>query len=223
MDTRNTQTTIRQTAQFPFEDYQSADELALQRLESLLSINAETARQKAMYRSEREKIDASLMENPIGLKQSLSYFGFMLGLFTPAAIFTRFLMDTGNFRNEDSWIFGVLAVVNLVTAITGYFSGKLIAKMIVKIENHSWLPMLFLLPLIGILWGIMSGAAGGAIILLFGAIFGAFFGALVGSIALPFFTIFHRMLKKGEFMEFKHFLPLSLGITFTICAFILGL
>lgn len=176
-----------------------------------------------MYRSEREKTEASLMENPIGLKQSLSYFGFMLGLFAPAAIFTRFLLDTGGLRSEDSWIFGVLAVVNLVTAITGYFSSKLIAKMIAKTENHSVPAMLLLLPLIGILWGIMSGAAGGAIILLVGAVFGAFFGSLVGAVALPLFTIFHRILKKGEFIEFKQFLPVSLGITFTICAFILGL
>ena len=176
-----------------------------------------------MFSSDREQMEAALMENPISLNKSFSYFGLMLGLFTPAAIFTRFLMDAGNFRTEDSWVFGVLAVVNLVTAITGYFSGKLISKMVIKTENFSWLPMIFLLSLIGILWGIMSGAAGGAIILLFGAIFGAIFGAMVCAVALPVFAIFHRLLKKGEFIEFKHFLPLSFGITFMICAFILGL
>lgn len=223
MDTRDTQTTTRQTAHFTFEDYQSADELALQRLESLLSINAETARQKAMFSSDREQMEAALMENPVSLNKSFSFFGLMLGLFTPAAIFTRFLMETGNFRAEDSWVFGILAVVNLVTAITGYFSGKLISKLVSKTENFSWLPMIFLLSLIGILWGFMSGGAGGAIILLFGAIFGAIFGAMVGFVALPVFAIFHRLLKKGEFIEFKHFLPLSFGITIAISAFILGL
>jgi hypothetical protein len=30
-------------------------------------------------------------------------------------------------------------------------------------------------------------------------------------------------LKKGDAIEYKHLLPLSLGITLTICAFILGL
>ena len=176
-----------------------------------------------MFPTEREKLESGLMENPISTSKVFAYFGLMLGIFSPAAIFTRFLMESENFRGEDSWILGVLAVVNLITAVTGYFSGKLIAKLVTKIENYSWWTMLLLLPLIGILWGIMSGGAGGIVILIFGAIFGAVFGAMVGSIALPLFTIFHRILKKGELMEFKYFLPLSLGITFTICAFILGL
>lgn len=223
MDTRNTQTAARQTVDFAFEDYDRTGELTLQRLDSLLAVNAETAKQKAMFRTERENMEARLMENPITANKAFAYFGLMLGIFSPAAIFTRFLMDSGNFRAEDSWIFGVLGVVNLVTAMTGYFSGKLIARMVTKVESCPWLTMFLLLPLIGILWGIMSGAAGGVVILIFGAIFGALFGAMVGSIALPLFTVFHRILKKGEMIEFKHFLPLSLGITLTICAFILGL
>lgn len=176
-----------------------------------------------MFRTEQEMLEAELMEHPISTDKAFPYFGLMLGIFPPAAIFARFFMEPGNVRNEDLWIFGVLSLVNLVTAITGYFSGKLVAKMVTKIENFSWLTMIFLLPLIGILWGIMSGGAGGIIILVVGAIFGATLGAAVGSLALPLFTIFHRLLKKGEMIEFRHFLPLSLGITFTICAFILGL
>lgn len=176
-----------------------------------------------MFRTEKEKTEAELMENPLSSVKVFSYFGLMLGLFTPAAIFIRYLMESGNFRFEDSWIFGVLGVVNLVTAVTGYFSGKLIARMVAAIEKYSWLTMLLLLPLIGILWGLISGAAGGAVILIVGAIFGAVFGAMVGFIALPLFTIVHRLLKKGEFIELKHFLPISFGVTFTMCAFIFGL
>jgi len=83
--------------------------------------------------------------------------------------------------------------------------------------------MILLSPFIGILWGIMAGGAGGVIIFLVGAIFGAFIGGMVGGAALPLFLIFHRLLRKGEFIEQKHFLPIAFGITFTICSFILGL
>lgn len=222
MDSGNTHTQTRKTDNIALENYQHTGELTLQRLDALLGLNAETAREKALFKSESEKTEAELMINPIAINKAFPYFGLVLGVFTPAAIFTRFLMDAGNFRGEDSWVLGVLAVVNLVTAVTGYFSGKLIAAMIEKIENYSWLSFAFLLPLIGILWGIMSGAAGGAVILIFGALFGALFGAAVGCAALPVFAIFHRLLKKGEFIELKHFLPLAFGVTFTICAFILG-
>lgn len=176
-----------------------------------------------MYRSDHEKLEAQLMRNPLSTEKAYSYFGLMLGAFTPAAIFTRFFMDAGNFRNEDLWVIGLLAVVNLITAVVGYFSGKLIGKMIAGVEKHSWWLMLLTLPLIGILWGIMTGGAGGVIILIIGAVFGAWFGAMVGSIALPLFTIFHRWLKKGESIEFNQFMPLAFGVTFSICAFILGL
>jgi hypothetical protein len=56
-----------------------------------------------------------------------------------------------------------------------------------------------------------------------GAFFGAFLGAAVGSVALPTFTIFHRLLKKGDKLDSQHFLPLAFGVTLIICAFILGM
>lgn len=176
-----------------------------------------------MFRTEKEKLEAQLMENPVSIGKVFSYFGLMLGLFPPAAIFTRFFMESGNFHAEDSWIIGVLLVVNLLTAVTGFLSGKFIAKMIATIETYSWFAMLLLVPFIGIFWGVMAGGAGGIVILIFGAIFGALVGALVGGVALPIFTIFHRLMKKGDSMELKYFLPVSLGITFSICSFILGM
>ncbi len=79
------------------------------------------------------------------------------------------------------------------------------------------------LPFVGILWGIMAGGAGGIISFVVGAFFGPLIGSLVGAAALPFFSIFHRLLKRGDKMENKHFLPLAFGIAFIISAFFLGL
>lgn len=90
-------------------------------------------------------------------------------------------------------------------------------------ENRSWNFMLSALPFIGILWGIITGGTGGIFIFLIGAVAGAVIAAMVGGIAVPAFAIFHRLLKKGEMIERNQFLPLALGITFIISAFILGL
>ncbi len=108
-------------------------------------------------------------------------------------------------------------------AISGYFSGKLIGKMVAETEKWSWAAMILIAPFIGILWGIMAGGAGGIFIFLIGAIFGAMIAGAVGGLALPIFTIFHRWLKKGEVIERNQFLPIAMGITFIICALILGL
>ena len=116
-----------------------------------------------------------------------------------------------------------MAVINLISAVVGYFSGKFIGKTVGELEKASWMKMLFVLPFIGIVWGILAGGAGGIIVFIVGALFGASLGAMVGSVALPIFTIFHRLLKKGDVIDGKLFFPIAFGITLIICAFILGL
>lgn len=223
MDQRNTATINRQSVVNLSEFGTKDNELVYRRLNNLLALNAKTANEKVLFKSEQEKLEAELMSYPLDTKKVFAYFGLLLGTFPPASIFAKFIIDAPNFRFEDTWVFGVMFIINLLTAIVGYFSGKLIGKMISDVENHSWLKMLLILPFIGIFWGILAGGAGGVVIFLFGALFGAFFGAMVGAVAVPLFTAFHRLLKKGEMIENKHFLPLAFGVTFTVCAFILGI
>ena len=223
METRSTQTVARQTRGVSPARAESDAELAKQRLDILLAANAETARQKSLFRSEREKTEAALMENPLSVEMTFAYFGLLLGAFPPLAMFIRFFAEKGMFRGEDFWIVGVLAIVNLITATVGFFSGKLVGRIVGELEKVSWSYMLFSLPFIGILWGTLTGGAGGAIIFVLGAFFGAALGAAVGAVALPAFTIFHRLLKRGDRFDRRHFLPLAFGITFIISAFILGL
>jgi len=219
MEFRETQTASRHQNLNQFAGFDRDSELVIQRLNTLLAINAETARQKVMYRTDREKLEAELMRNPLDLEKTFSYFGLILGAFPPAAMFIRFAIDA----RLDGWVFGVMLIINLISAIVGFFSGKVIAKAVRSIEKMGWVSMILVLPFLGLLWGAVSGAAGGIIVFVFGALFGALLGGIVGSAALPVFTIIHRLLKRGESIEMKHFLPVAFGVTFVICGFILGL
>lgn len=172
-----------------------------------------------MSASEREMLEAELMKNPLSLEKTFSYFGLLLGAFPPAAMFIRFAMD----GKLDGWVFGVMFIVNLISAVVGFFSGKLVARAMRNLENKGWAKMLLAMPFLGLLWGGASGAAGGVVVFVFGALAGAVLGGAVGAAALPVFAIFHRWLKKGEFIELKHFLPVAFGIVLTICGFIFGL
>jgi hypothetical protein len=224
MEIRNTKTFTSQAKFDPFESFDRSDEPTRQRLNTLLTLNAETASKKSLYASEREKIEAELMKNPLSTEQTFAYFGLLLGTFPPAAIAARFILERKAFVvNEDFWFLGVFAIVNLISAVVGYFSGKLTGKIVRESEKASWTKMIVLLPFIGILWGMLAGGAGGIIIFVIGAVFGAIIGAAVGSVALPAFAIFHRLMKKGDKIDRKHFLPIAFGITFVISAFILGL
>ncbi len=222
MESAGTKTITRSTEFNSFSSNTSDDSLTQKRLDKLLAANLEIAREKMLFRSEKERMEAALMKSPLSDEQVFAYFGLLLGIFPPVAIFARFFMNAGNFRGEDFWILGVVAVVNLISAVVGYFLGKVVGKIVGELEKLSWSKMLLILPLIGFLWGALAGGAGGIIIFFIGAIVGAMFGAAVGSLVLPAFTIFHRLMKCGDRLELKHFLPLSFGITFIVCAFILG-
>jgi len=161
------------------------------------------------------------MKNPLSTEKAFAYFGAMLGLFPPFALFSKFLFQSRNNPDEIGIII-LLLIVNAVCTFAGYFSGKFIGKIVSNLEQLSWNKMLFALPFIGILWGILTGGTGGIFIFVIGAFFGAVIAAIVGGLAVPAFTIFHRLLKKGDLIEEKHFFPLALGITSVITAFILG-
>lgn len=219
MEIRQTQTASRNHNLNEFAGYDREGELVRQRLNTLLALNAETARQKAMFRSDKEKMEAALMKTPLSLEKTFAYFGLMLGAFPPVAMFIRFAIDA----RLEGWIFGVMFIITLISSVVGFFSGKVVAKVVRSAEKLGWFSMILALPFIGLLWGTVSGAAGGIIVFVFGAIFGAILGGAVGAVALPIFTILHRLLKKGESIELKHFLPVAFGVTFVICGFILGL
>jgi len=197
------------------------DETALKNLSILLEINAENAREKARFRSDKERREAEALRRPLDPKKAFSYFGLMLGVLPPATIFTSFAVETDVLRNG-VWVIGILLIMNLLSAVVGFFSGRWIGRMVAGLEKMSWTKMIVLLPFVGILWGFMAGGASGFVVFGFGAIFGAIIGGMVGAVALTAFGIFHRLLQRGRLIEAKHFLPLALGVTFCICSFILG-
>jgi hypothetical protein len=223
MEYGNTQTAARQINHASFADFDGDSELARQRLDLLLDANAEIAREKSTFIFEREELEASLMKNPLSVEKTFAHLGLLLGVFPPTALFTRFFIDSRIFQGEDVWILGIAAIVTLVSTVVGYFSGKFIGNIVFELEKMSWSKMLTALPFIGIFWGIMAGGAGGIIIFGIGAFIGAVVGGLVGGAALPIFSIFHRLLKRDDKIESKHFLPLAFGIVFIISAFFLGL
>lgn len=191
----------------------------------MLKLNHETALEKETFHDEAERFEATLIENPLTTKQVFSQFGLMLGLFPPMAMFGKFAYHSflKNPYNDDTWIIFLLLVVNFVCAVTGYYSGRLIGQIVSQIEKLNWTSMLLIAPFIGILWGVMTGAAGGVFIFVIGAFFGAAIASFVGAVALPILTIFHRLLKKGDVIERDQFLPIAMGITLLISALILGL
>lgn len=223
MDTRSTTTVLHNPFAEQFTGSFNNSDSVNRRLEILLGANADIRREKTMYRSDRERQEAAMMRAPIASEKVFAYFGLLLGIFPPLVILAKMAANMGPSKHGNGWVAMIFFIVNILSAITGYHSGKVVGNVVRNFESRSWTFMLHMAPLAGIAWGIIAGGAGGVIVFGIGAFFGAVLGAAVGAVALPVFVIFHRLLKRGDLIDRRHFLPLAFGITFTICSFILGL
>lgn len=147
-----------------------------------------------------------------------SNFGLMLGIFPPATFFLAFLFKAGS---VSPFIVAMLLLTNLTTALVGRGFGKVVARMVTSAEKRPLGEYGVLAVLIGALWGLVAGGAGGLFIFLVGGFFGAAIGALVGAIALPAFLLPYSTVEQGGSVGLSHFLPMSVGVTSVICAYIL--
>ncbi len=195
------------------------DEISVnERLEALLNLNAQYDRKAAEL---DEELDATTMLFALNRKETFAFFGAMLGSIPPVSFFLLLIVKDGNHQPPPLLLVLMLGTV-IIASLTGYHSGKLVASALRQAEGMAFWTRLPYFALIGLLWGIVSGAAGGVLIFLIGAIFGAFLGGVVGAVALPLFSIPYMAVKRGELIELKHFLPISIGITLSISAYILG-
>lgn len=161
------------------------------------------------------------MRSPVAAKDAYAYFGLLLGLLPPAAIFGK-AVKYGLNENAAA-VFAFCLLMNLTCAFVGKYIAGVFASTFTNLERKSWTKMLVLSSLLGFCWAIITGAAGGAIFFGVGAIFGMICAVPVGVAAFPAFAALHRILERGEEIEWKHFLPLAFGISTAVSAFILGL
>lgn len=161
----------------------------------------------------------------LSTKDAVAQLGLLTGSIPTSAVFLKLLFDGPGNSDPAGAVALTLIILAAIaaTSAVGYFSGKLSGKILAELESGSWLPMVFSLPFIGATWGLLSGAAGGFLLLGIGAIFGGAIGAMVGAAVLTAFGILHRAVKDGDEIERNRFLPLAFGITGTVAAFILGL
>ena len=202
-------------------NWNGSDESVEQNLHILREANTKIAQRKSFYPTRDSEIAANSLSLKLDFKRTYSYLGAMLGVFPPASFFALFI-TASNPTNVEVWIIALLTGVNTVTAVVGYFFGKVVGNLLYDRDNRSLAFYILFLPFLGFLWGVIAGAVGGVFLFIVGAFFGAIIGGTVGMIALPAFYAMHRLLKHGEYLEMKYFLPVATGIVYSICAVILS-
>jgi len=185
-------------------------------------MNARIARERSQFRTDRERLEAVLMTAPIDSQKAFAYFGYVIGTMPPAALAMKVVSEGGSAGSSDALFLILLLTAAAVTGMAGYVTGSFIPGLISRVIDFRLPNRIAMFSLIGVAWGIVSGAAGGLFLFVVGAIFAGIAGGIIGAVTVPIFIVCHEALRRGDFIEIKHFLPIAFAITLSLCAFILG-
>ena len=199
-----------------------ADERAQSRLNWLISVNESEAIRQRFFRNAHEEEEMLLMRHPIPTQKAFARFGLLLGTFPPVAIFSK-LFGTMPGAYFPWNLLPLLFCMLVVCVITGRGLGSKLSRMVIAVERDSWVLMLIESLMIGFIWALATGAAGGFLAYGIGALFGAAFAIPVGTLAFGLFVPLHRLLARGGMIDARHFWPLACGVVTIITALILGM
>ena len=195
------------------------------RLNWLLAANAREAERHKLFRHPHEEEEMLRMRRPVTLERAYTLFGMLLGMLPPAAFFIRIFgygFTQHATREFGTFLFLICLAMNVVCCLMGRIMGRVISRQLYQDATASRSLLMLTSLFVGLLWGLCTGAAGGALFFGFGAFFGVACALPVGAICFPIFTLFHSTLKRGGMIDVRHFWPLALGITLAICALILS-
>ncbi len=131
------------------------------RLDQLLTANAEIAKRRAIFRSDRDEFEAAAMKRPLTAEKAFAYLGFTLGSLGPFSIFLKLVINANGFDPGFGLAIGLFLIANTATAAMGFWTGKVIGRAIVSLRSRSWPTFIALSLLLGVAWGAISGGFGG--------------------------------------------------------------
>jgi hypothetical protein len=162
------------------------------------------------------------MTRPMNLREAFGYFGLMIGSLPPLAVVLKIAVSSG--PHVATGLLLLIAAAGMVTSVIAFQLGRrYIPGVLRSVSEFSILNRVALWAVIGFFWGAISGAAGGLVIFLIGSVFAAIVGGIIGSITLPVIVTLYSSVRVGDVIETKHFLPIAVGVTLSVCAFFLGL
>lgn len=203
--------------------FPSSDETT-RRINFWLAENEEFERRRALFRDPREELDSLLIQFPVNTTQSYGMLGLFLGAFPPAAYFIRmgnYGMDALGTSGSPA-LFLIVLFMNVICTLVGYKIGQVIGQRMHKPERGPWSNMIVVSVLWALFWSLVTGFSGGAIAFIVGGFAGVLFALPVALAAFPAFAIIHRLIERGGLIERKHLVPVAMGISLTISAFILS-
>ena len=160
--------------------------------------------------------------NPVSTEEAFAWFGTLLGLFPPFAIFARILTSWGGGRNGLLYWAVLFLIMNAVCCLVGRKFAAMLGRKVADPRSWKWPAYLFMSVLMAPAWGGATGGLGGAVGFGIGAIVGVICAVPVALAAFPVFAVLHRVQSHSGMIEERDLWPLAFGIPLTAAALILS-
>ncbi len=220
--TRPVQLTLRNEQQRAADTFAAANAARLRWLETAIA----TAEQREhLFRNPRAEAEMLAMRRPLTTERAYALFGLLLGALPPAAIVLRIALFSQRGGSSLAELFYLLLFglpMTAICAVVGRHMGRKLAPSLARAERGRWFTSLLYSVAAGLAWACATGAAGGAVIFLFGALSGLVCALPFGLAGFLLFTICHRLLMRGGMIDARHFWPIACGITLSCAALILS-
>src|SRR5436309_2986397 len=166
-------------------NFASAETARVRWYEAAIAAYEQRERQFGHAREEEEML---LLRQPLASEQAYARFGLLLGALVPAAIFARFILAFSHQLDAGSLVvISFCLTMNLVCALVGWRTGRRAGQRMRAVERASWSRLSLKSMLEGLLWGAITGGAGGAVCFGIGALYGA---VCAITVAIPAFVLF---------------------------------
>jgi hypothetical protein len=176
----------------------------------------------ALARREAEESAVLRMRSPLADADAYAWFGLFLGLFPPAAIFSRLFVS--GWGNSKALLWVCLSVVALaVCGALGHKVARFVGRSIGEPRRYGLPQLMAVAALFGAFWGMLTGGAGGAVFFGVGSLAGAFLAVPIGAAAFPLFALLHRQLSRGGMIEENLNWPLAFGLPLIIAVAVVGM
>lgn len=158
--------------------------------------------------------------------EAYAWLGTLLGLFPPFAIFARIIGDAfwrGSGASGGLLYWGLFfLLMNAVCCLVGRQMGRFVWRRFGGAGSASVPGLLLRSVLMAVVWGVVTGAAGGALVFLVGAVVGAACALPVALGAFPVFAVLHRALSRDGMIEETRLWPVAFGVPLVAAALILS-
>jgi hypothetical protein len=162
------------------------------------------------------------MVNPVSTEEAFAWFGTLLGLFPPFAIFARILGERGVGRDGALYWGLLFLIMNALCCVVGRKFAGLLGRKAADPRAWKWPAYVCMSVLMALAWGVVTGGSGGAVGFGIGAFVGVACAVPVALSTFPVFAVLHRVQSHGGMIEERDLWPLAFGIPLTAAALILS-